>query len=68
MTPGDVVVMRSGGPILVMGDVGTTHCEVMWFAGALLQRAFVRLEALRPARREDYEAAGLAAPQRGAEA
>jgi hypothetical protein len=73
--PGDLVVLRSGGPVVVLGELGAaqpggafTHGEIMWFAfNGVLQRAMVRLAVLRPAT-DDEARAVLGAPRAGANA
>ena len=64
MKPGDLVVLRCGGPVVILGELGAaqvgapfTHGEILWFAcNGILQRAFVRLDVLRLATDDEARA------------
>ena len=54
LAPGDLVVLRSGGPVLTIASVAGAQAHCIWFSGEdVLQRAEIPLSCLDPADEAD---------------
>ena len=58
--PGDLVVLRSGGPMLTIASIGGGHAHCIWFsAEETLQRGEIPLQCLDPADGSDLMMSGM---------
>lgn len=54
LKPGDLVKLRSGGPVMTLAEVPGLHGKTLrcfWFTGATLRDASFPMDALEPAQK-----------------
>ena len=50
---GDLVKLRSGGPVMTVQSLNSDLVRCLWFAGKKLEEGYFQVESLEPADKEE---------------